>query len=1088
MATSVDETAPLLPTHNGQWPSGSPRPNLQRQRTVTFNPLTSIKSHQPLLSSFNSKLRRRNSHGSTLPTVQPPGPVAPRAGAHRTTKMVEKLKLLPNPETGEDGLDGESGRDVYAQFTRIKDPTARRDAARLGRADRERLPRVTAYCMAHGYRLDGIMRFMKGRSRTRGANPKLFDECLYSPYDYDQLKKHASRRDDRDDRHERDEHSQSPVKERLARIAPSARMKPDDRNSKANNIDSDLSTEVHIPEVFIFDYGTVVIWGMSPDREQRFLNDMSKFSDSALPPESVQTENFNFYYTKHYQARIYNDFISLRDPRNHMTKLAISHALSQSVKTSLFEDLVSETIDATTPLPAVIAETGSVNLTRRQLNMQIGELFILRINIHLQGSVLDSPELMWSEPHLEPVYAAVRSYLEIDQRVGLLTERLDVIAERLELLNDIDRFREHGLDNLPQIVVCGDTSSGKSSVLGALSGIPFPVSASICTRFATEISLRYSAAESVTGHAFITPAKCPSGGGPSGSESFRGDIASLDEIPALLDDARKAMRLGEKSGISRDVLHLRLDGKELPNLTLVDLPGLIHASRNADDIPMVQDLVEDYFKQERSIILVVVSAESPIDNQGILTSSRRFDPKGTRSIGVITKPDVLAHAEKASLRSDILELANNRNTAYQFTRGWHVVRCLDDKEREDGLDRDVVERALFDKEPWKTSMSYKQLGIASLRSALCKYLHQHILQVLPELQTSLERRLNVVRSSLDILGNSRTTPKERMRYLTRISQRYVELVKDALEGDYGDAFFQDGDPAKRLRATAMALTDEYELTMATKGHSFDIGPEECQATEKSPHDPDKITQAEALLKVGKLLQNYRGPELSFLLNPRVVGELFKDQSKKWPLLTSEYIGHICLAVQTFLAKLVDSICPSTGETSELIFRYVLDDALQSSFRNLESKADELFSPYTKSFLFPTKSRLQTSLKRFEHQDLQQEQAGKVTLPQQSSGPGTTASDHDTRLRLLQYSRAYYDVALETFIETVVILGVELCLLSKLQAMFTSDTVLQMDDHALTLVGGTPADFIGIKQKKLLGPFAQNRRRLRRIKKVYPNKW
>ncbi|RMD44679.1 hypothetical protein DV735_g454, partial [Chaetothyriales sp. CBS 134920] len=528
MATSVDETAPLLPIHNGQ------QPNLQRQRserTVTFNPLTSIKSQSgqsvpgslrpmqtrdgpALLSSINSKLRRRNSHGSALPTVQPPGPTAPRAGAHRTTKTVEKLKLLPNPETGEDEqdeLDAEIGRDVYSQFTRIKDPTARRDAARLGRADRERLPRVTAYCMAQGYRLDGIMRFMKGRNRTRGANPKLFDECLYSPYDYDQLKKLATRRDDRDGRNGRDEHSQSPVKERLGRVAPSPRIKPIERrhshgatsadfnhverqdeqigeqqeqhpslpaqalasddalteldpdpiassevrerdengnsqDSKDNNDinnNSDLSTQVHIPEVFIFDYGTVVIWGMSPEREQRFLNDMSKFSDSPLPPDSVQTENFNFYYTKHYQARIYNDFISLRDPHNHMTKLAISHALSQSVKTSLFEDLVSETIDATSPLPAVIAETGSVNLTRRQLNMQIGELFILRINIHLQGSVLDSPELMWAEPHLEPVYAAVRSYLEIDQRVGLLTERLDVIADLLAVLRE-QGSRRHG--------------------------------------------------------------------------------------------------------------------------------------------------------------------------------------------------------------------------------------------------------------------------------------------------------------------------------------------------------------------------------------------------------------------------------------------------------------------------------------------------------------------------------------------------------------------------------------------------------------------------------------------------------------------
>lgn len=75
-------------------------------------------------------------------------------------------------------------------------------------------------------------------------------------------------------------------------------------------------------------------------------------------------------------------------------------------------------------------------MTRKEINMQIGELFILRINIHLQGSVLDAPELMWAEPQLEPVYQAVRSYLEMDQRVELLTERLDVIADLLAVLKD----------------------------------------------------------------------------------------------------------------------------------------------------------------------------------------------------------------------------------------------------------------------------------------------------------------------------------------------------------------------------------------------------------------------------------------------------------------------------------------------------------------------------------------------------------------------------------------------------------------------------------------------------------------------------
>jgi uncharacterized Rmd1/YagE family protein len=520
MATAIDESSPLLPTTSSpNRPAAASRaPAPRPQRTVTFNPLTTVQTQsgasaagslrpvqspssalanaaaanrakEPVLSAFNSKLRRRNSHGAPLPTTQPAPVNLPRPGAQRTTKTVEKLKILPNPDIDEEDVDEESGRDVYSQFTRIKDPTARRDAARLGKADRERLPRVTAYCFAQGYRLEGIMKFMKSRNRTRGANPKLFDECLYSPYNYDHLKKAAAQRAERSRSPE--ERRSSPVQERLERMMrQSPRMAPGERRFSDSAVEVDdqkknrredlidlhnemgppivgeageiavmpdaisptdmrhlsndmmppsdqhhetihtpeFSTEVHTPEIFIFDYGTVVIWGMTPAQEQRFLNDMSKFSDGPLPQESVQTENFNFYYTQEYQARIYNDFISLRDPRGHMTKLAISHALAQSVKTSLFEDLVSETIETTSPLPAVIAQTGSVNLTRRQLNMQIGELFILRINIHLQGSVLDSPELMWSEPHLEPVYAAVRSYLEIDQRVGLLTERLDVIA------------------------------------------------------------------------------------------------------------------------------------------------------------------------------------------------------------------------------------------------------------------------------------------------------------------------------------------------------------------------------------------------------------------------------------------------------------------------------------------------------------------------------------------------------------------------------------------------------------------------------------------------------------------------------------
>ena len=494
---STAESTPLLPP---QTPilSQPPRP----QRTVTFNPQATINNPdtgaatvsplrtgpsfpqphqnpqygstgQPMLSTLNSKLRRRNSHGApTTPTFGP----GPKIGPQRTTKNAQKLKLLPNPDPGDDGPEEESGRDVYSQFTRIKDPTARRDAARLGKADRDKLPRVTAYCTASAYRLEGLMKFLKGRTRTRGANPKQFDECIYSPYKYGRSKKSAisdeidavvidvpedieSLRPNTERRFSDSvvevEANRQQSREELIDLHTEAGdtsletgLENGESSIQNHTMSSltlphtpqpdslDFDIQVHTPEVFLFEYGTVVIWGMTLGEEERFLKDISKFESEKLAEDDVQTENFNFYYTREYQARIYNDFISLREKKNYMTKLAISHALSQSVKTSLFEDLLATTIALTHPLPAQLALTGSIALTRREITMQIGQLFILRINIHLQGSVLDSPELMWAEPQLEPVYGAVRSYLEMDQRVGLLTERLDVIADLLAVLKD----------------------------------------------------------------------------------------------------------------------------------------------------------------------------------------------------------------------------------------------------------------------------------------------------------------------------------------------------------------------------------------------------------------------------------------------------------------------------------------------------------------------------------------------------------------------------------------------------------------------------------------------------------------------------
>ena len=209
------------------------------------------------------------------------------------------------------------------------------------------------------------MRFLKGRCKKKGANPKLFDECIYTPFHYGRRldktsdrvlevqsapvqmreRRHSdsavevednnkNRREDLMDLHTEGgdtslSNGESEAANSLQPEVIERRIQDDNMVSESN---PDFDIQVHTPEIFLFDYGVLVIWGMSVLHEQRFLKEISKFESEKLGADDVETENFNFYYTREYQARIYNDFITLREKGNYMTKLAISHALAQSVK------------------------------------------------------------------------------------------------------------------------------------------------------------------------------------------------------------------------------------------------------------------------------------------------------------------------------------------------------------------------------------------------------------------------------------------------------------------------------------------------------------------------------------------------------------------------------------------------------------------------------------------------------------------------------------------------------------------------------------------------------------------------------------
>ncbi|KAJ2708342.1 sporulation protein rmd1 [Coemansia sp. D1744] len=196
--------------------------------------------------------------------------------------------------------------------------------------------------------------------------------------------------------------------------------------------------ESYVPiksEVFLFDYGVAVVWGMTEQHEREFLRELESFEVEKVDEDDIETEELEFYINSKAQSRIYNDVISLRTTKGHMAKLAISHAIAQATKLSLYEGLVDETIEATRYIPQRMAESGTVEMTRKGLIKKIGQLFIMRVNVNLVSNILDTPEIFWSEPTLQPLYMAIREYLEIPQRVEIMNHRVSVISDLLDMLN-----------------------------------------------------------------------------------------------------------------------------------------------------------------------------------------------------------------------------------------------------------------------------------------------------------------------------------------------------------------------------------------------------------------------------------------------------------------------------------------------------------------------------------------------------------------------------------------------------------------------------------------------------------------------------
>jgi GTP-binding protein EngB required for normal cell division len=257
------------------------------------------------------------------------------------------------------------------------------------------------------------------------------------------------------------------------------------------------------------------------------------------------------------------------------------------------------------------------------------------------------------------------------------------------------------LINLPQIIVVGDQSSGKSSVLEAIPGVQFPVDGSLCTRFATELILRRAADPSLNVSIQYTDDASRTDASP---EPFRKSGFDKSALAEIISEAKQRMEISAagKKGFSRDILRVETAEPDVYSLTLVDLPGSFYAetagqSRQGKEI--VEQLVNSYMSQEKSIILTVVTANNQLANQIVVEAAKTHDPTRQRTLGVITKPDLAGRG--TSNEQKFLELADNREEVLRLKLGWVVLKNLSEEQKAAGANnRDEEEREFFASGNW----------------------------------------------------------------------------------------------------------------------------------------------------------------------------------------------------------------------------------------------------------------------------------------------------------------------------------------------------------------------------------------------------
>ncbi|RPD63557.1 hypothetical protein L227DRAFT_608779 [Lentinus tigrinus ALCF2SS1-6] len=336
--------------------------------------------------------------------------------------------------------------------------------------------------------------------------------------------------------------------------------------------------------------------------------------------------------------------------------------------------------------------------------------------------------------------------------------------------------------DLPRIVVIGNQSAGKSSLVEAISGISVPRDAGTCTRcpmecrlsnspdsWSCQISIRWEfddngeRVDEVCEVAFGTRITEKEDVEPM-LRRAQAAILNPDVLRShFLDIDIEALRAGDTKipgakplAFSRHVICVDLIGPDLVDLSFVDLPGIVQ-NAEPEIVQLVEDLVKSYVVGN-CLILVTLPMSDDIENQKAARIAKQADPEGMRTIGVLTKPDTLPPGSTKS-REMWLDVIEGRR--HQLKHGYFCTRQPDDDSRLVGISPSQARAAESEffrsNSPWSTSTSQSRFGTANLVKNISELLTRIISDSLPKLIGEVSSQLAACKKQLDALPPLVTT-------------------------------------------------------------------------------------------------------------------------------------------------------------------------------------------------------------------------------------------------------------------------------------------------------------------------------------------